>query len=79
LEIYEIPLAFFGPRHYPFGQGFSVKVKVSEGESELALFKAALTLAEAGMGTFDECVEALRKCNMDENAALQMLVEKLQQ
>jgi hypothetical protein len=39
------------------------------------LFRAAITLAEAGMGTFDQCVEALRKCNLDENAALQMLVE----
>jgi hypothetical protein len=27
------------------------------------------------MGSFDECVDALRKCNNDENAALQMLVE----
>jgi len=32
-------------------------------------------LAEAGMGSFDECVDALRKCNLDENAALQILVE----
>jgi hypothetical protein len=33
-------------------------------------------LAEAGMGSFDECVEALKKCNLDENAALQMLFDK---
>ena len=39
------------------------------------MFKAALTLAEAGMGQFDECVDALKKCNGDENAALQLLVE----
>jgi hypothetical protein len=39
------------------------------------MYKAAITLAEADMGTFDECIEALRKCNGDENAALLMLVE----
>jgi len=52
-----------------------LKVKVEEGVNELSLFKAALTLAEAGMGQFDECVEALKKCNGDENAALLLLVE----
>ena len=35
-----------------------------------------MTLAEAGMGTFDECVEVCRACNMDEGAALQMLLDK---
>lgn len=40
------------------------------------MYKAAITLAEAGMGTFDECVNALRLCNSDENAALMMLVDK---
>jgi hypothetical protein len=47
-----------------------VQIQVSEGESDLAIFKAATTLAEAGMGTFDECLEVLGKCNGDENAAL---------
>ena len=73
--IYEIPFAFFGPKHGAFGEAFTVKVQVQDGETELNLFKAAITLAEAGMGTFDQCVEALRKCNLDENAALQMLVD----
>ncbi len=71
-----MPLAFFGPRHNSFGQQFTVKLQVQDGETELNLFKAAITLAEAGMGSFDECVEALRKCHLDENAALQVLVEK---
>jgi len=31
---------------------------------------------EAGLGSFDECVEVLRKCNGDENAAVMMLIEK---
>jgi hypothetical protein len=75
-QIYEVPLSFFGPKHNSFGQQFTVKVQVQDGQSELNLFKAAITLSEAGMGTFDECVDALRKCNNDENAALQILVEK---
>jgi len=39
------------------------------------LYKAAITLAEAGLGSFEECVDALRKCNHDENAACQILIE----
>jgi hypothetical protein len=35
-----------------------------------------MTLAEAGMGSFDECVDALRECNLDENAALAKLIER---
>jgi hypothetical protein len=34
-----------------------------------------MTLAEADMGTFDECVAALRECSLDENAALAKLIE----
>mmetsp|Transcript_4915 Transcript_4915/g.3516 ORF Transcript_4915/g.3516 Transcript_4915/m.3516 type:complete len:226 (+) Transcript_4915:1432-2109(+) len=78
-EVYEVPLTFYGPKGSSFGQRFTIKVQVQEGEKELALFKAAMTLAEAGMGSFDECVEAYRACNMDEGAALQMLLEKQQQ
>lgn len=75
-QVYDVPLSLFGPKHNPFGQQFTVKIQVQDGQSELNLFKAAITLSEAGMGTFDECVDALRKCNNDENAALQILVEK---
>jgi len=53
-----------------------IKVKVEEGQSEFNLFKAAMTLAEAGMGQFDEIVAILRECNLDENAALVKLIEK---
>jgi len=33
------------------------------------MFKAAITLTEAGLASFDECVEALKKFKGDENAA----------
>mmetsp|Transcript_3201 Transcript_3201/g.3113 ORF Transcript_3201/g.3113 Transcript_3201/m.3113 type:complete len:104 (+) Transcript_3201:1614-1925(+) len=74
--VHEVLLTFFGPKGSSFGQQFTVKVSVQEGEKELALFQMAMTLAEAGMGTLDECVEVCRTCNMDEGAALQMLLEK---
>lgn len=75
-QVIELPFAFFGPRQGAFGQQFTVKVQVKEvGEDEITLFRAAITLAEAGMGSFDECVDALRKCKLDENAALAMLVD----
>ena len=73
--IYSVTFAFYGPKMNTFGENFTVQVQVQDGENELTLFKAAITLAEAGMGTFDECVDALRKCNLDENAALMMLVD----
>jgi len=53
-----------------------LKVKVNEGTYELKFYKTAITMAEAGLGTFDECAEALRKCTGDENAACQMLIDK---
>jgi hypothetical protein len=41
----------------------------------LRLYKGALALAEAGIAGFDQCVDALKKCNMDENAACMMLLD----
>ena len=78
-DVHEVSLAFYGPKHNSFGQPFTIMVQVNEGESELNLFKAAITLAEAEMGSFDECVDALRACRGDENAALQILIERKQQ
>jgi hypothetical protein len=76
-DTFELALKFFGPKGSSFGQRFIVKIKVVEGaNSRLKLYKAALTLAEAGIAGFDECVDALKKCNMDENAACQMLLDK---
>jgi len=68
-EVYDIELGFYGPRGGNFGQRINLKVKVNEGAFELKLYKTAITMVEGGLGTFDECVSALRKCNGDENAA----------
>jgi len=72
----DIELAFTGPKGNTFGQSIILKVKRNEGTAEYELYKAALGLTECGMGTFDDCVEALRQCNNDENAAVELLLEK---
>jgi hypothetical protein len=33
-------------------------------------------MMEAGLGTFDECTETLRKCDGDENSAVQMMIDR---
>jgi hypothetical protein len=69
----------YGPRGTPFGQKITFPVKVNDGASELQLYKLAINLVECGLATFDDAVDALRKCNCDENAAVEMLMEKNKQ
>jgi len=68
-DTFELELGFYGPRGTRFGEKICLKVKVNEGSFELKFYKAAITMTEAGLGTFDDCVDALRKCNGDENSA----------
>ena len=68
-ETHDVELGFYGPRGSNFGQKINLKLKLSESAYQLKLYKAAITMTEAGLGTFDECVETLKKCNGDENAA----------
>jgi len=75
-EVYDIELGFYGPRGGNFGQRINLKFKINEGAFELKIYKAAITMSEAGLGTFDECVETLRMCNGDENAACQMMLDR---
>lgn len=40
------------------------------------IFRAAIYMSETlTVGTFDECVEALKVCNGDQNAAIQHLFD----
>jgi hypothetical protein len=75
-DVFEVPLTFYGPKGSSFGQKLVLKVKVNEGSYELRFYKTAITMMEAGLGTFDECTEVLRKCNGDENAAVLMMIDK---
>jgi hypothetical protein len=68
-EVYEAELSFYGPKGNTFGQKINLKLKISEAAYQLKLYKTAITLTEAELGTFDECVEALKKCNGDDTAA----------
>lgn len=70
---FKLQLAFFGPRGNSFGQVLELTVKVTENQE--MLFKAAITMTEAGIANFEECVEALKKFKGDENAACQYLLE----
>lgn len=68
--MHELTLAFFGPKGSSFGQVLKLRVKVASNEDQQEkLFKAAITLTEAGLASFDECVEALKRFKGDENAA----------
>ena len=67
---FEVTLAFFGPKGNSFGQTINVKVKVNDEQTnQERFFRAAITMTEAGLGGFDECVDAIKKFKGDENAA----------
>jgi hypothetical protein len=68
-DTYDVVLAFYGPKGTTFGHYINLKVKVTDNASEENLYRTAINLTEAGLGSFDDCVEALKKCNCDENAA----------
>jgi len=53
-----------------------IPIKVVELQDEYSLFKMAISLTETSIATFEECVDALRKCNGDEGAAVMMLIDK---
>lgn len=59
-----------------FGQVIEFTVKVTSQIDEETLFKTAINLFEAGLGEFDECVEAVKKFKGDENDACQWLVDQ---
>lgn len=59
-----------------FGQVIELLIKVNSQIDEEKLYKTAINLFEAGLGEFDDCVEAVKRSNGDENEACQWLVEK---
>jgi hypothetical protein len=74
-------LSFHGPKGSTFGQELFIEVKVMLGQEpnqkELAqismeeLFRAAIYMAETlNIASFDDCVEALKICYGDQNAAV---------
>lgn len=62
------------------GEEFIITVKVEsdqemDSNDDVQLLKAAIVLTEAGMGTFEQCCNALRTCCGDEGAAVAMLLD----
>jgi len=53
---YQVGLQFYGPHGTPVGEALKFTVKVKDGADESQLYNTATILAEAGMGSFDECV-----------------------
>lgn len=71
----KIYLSFHGPKGNTFGQEFFIEVQIALSQEDL--FRAALYMHDKmKLGSFDECVEALKKCNGDQNAACQLFLEK---
>ena len=75
-DTFKIALSFTGPKGNMFGQVIEITIKVITQIDEEILYKTAINLFEAGLGEFDECVEAVKRSNGDENDACQWLVEK---
>mmetsp|Transcript_48624 Transcript_48624/g.66064 ORF Transcript_48624/g.66064 Transcript_48624/m.66064 type:complete len:278 (-) Transcript_48624:190-1023(-) len=75
-KVYEIKLAFRGPGGRKFGEEIVLKLKVKKLINETEFFSVALKLHEAGLGSFDDCVAALKEANSDEAAAVKLLQRK---
>lgn len=81
-EVRKIYLSFHGPKGTSFGQELVIEIKVLLNSELLIanqeeLFRTAMIMSESmNLGTFDECVEALKKFNGDMNAAAQSILDK---
>ena len=78
-KIHEIKLAMRGPGGYQFGNVITLKLKVVmpvDYNSEIELYKLAMKLHEQGLGSFDDCVVAVKNANCDEQAAIKAMQRK---
>lgn len=80
-DLRKVYLSFCGPKGNVFGQEILVELRVQLKKAPLVsqeeLFRAALHMAETmNLGSFDACVEALKKCGGDQNKACQQLIDK---
>ena len=79
-EARKIYLSFCGPKGSSFGQELFIEVKVNldkePEENMVEIYRAAIYMSETlNVGSFDECVEALKICKGDQNAAVQFLID----
>jgi len=68
-----------GPGGFQFGNVITLKMKIvrpNDYNDEIELYKLALKLQEQGLGSFDECVLAVKNSNCDEQAAILALQRK---
>ena len=77
--VHEIKVAMRGPGGFQFGNIVTLKLKIvmpPEYQDEVSVYKLALKLHQQGLGSFDECVEAVKSVkdtNYDEQAAIKVL------
>jgi len=78
-KVHEIKLAMRGPGGWQFGNVITLKLKVmipADVQDEVQIYKLALKLAEQGLASFDDCVEAVKQVKdtgYDEQAAIKVL------
>jgi hypothetical protein len=80
-QIHTIKLAMRGPGGFQFGNVITLKLKVIMPSDffyndDVELYKLALKLSQKGLGSFDECVIAVKNSNCDEQAAIKLLQRK---
>jgi len=77
--VHEIKVAMRGPGGFQFGNIVTLKLKIvmpDEYQDEILVYKLALKLNQQGLGSFDECVEAVKSVKdtkYDEQAAIKVL------
>lgn len=70
-------LSFYGPKGNAFGQEIELPLHILDSyKAQELLFKKAMALAELGIASFDQAVEALKKFKNDENEAFQYLLDQ---
>jgi hypothetical protein len=65
-KTHELKFNFFGRRGDSFGHTIPVKVTIEKPIDELVIYQMALRLHNEGLGSFDDCVSAIKQYNAEE-------------
>ena len=63
----------FGHDSIPISEPFSLKVRKDD---DSLYTQGAMELAELGIGNYETCLESLRKCHGDKEAAVDMILSQ---
>lgn len=88
-NLVKLPLSLFDRHGQSFGQPIILEAEfirqpLQQPQSDLSvsnmdssILSQALCLCDLGIANFDDCVEALKKCNLNMDAACEMLLNKV--